>query len=176
MIPETGPLCGNPARLLMVRRHIELSVGKYLGRFLWQTFALMALGLIWLGNGVVIGRKIVSDPLVGAGCLSPYSNPIAYQWLYFLVAGFLISSILIFAFGFLSNAITRGGRGIYALLIFVSPLLGLVTEFVGSIPFYSIETSLIALAVYAVVTVPVAVFFVPGFIVHRRLFNRCNDR
>ena len=152
------------------------SIRTYLFPYLWQTTALVALGLLWLGNGIVIGRMLVSNPLEGAGCLSPYSNPTAYQWMYFLAAGFLISSVLIFAFGFLSSAITRGSKGIYALLIFASPLLGLVTEFIGGNPFYSVETTLIMFVVYALVTVPIAAFFVPGFVLNRRLTNRCTGR
>ena len=150
-----------------------LSIAKTIVvRYLWQTAVLTLFGIVWLWNSALVGTILTDEPFNRGACISPVSNLTAYRWMYFAINGFLVSFVLVFAFGFISDYIMHGKHRLYALLVFSSPMLGLATANLGRHPFTSLESSVGTLIIYAILVVPVAVFFVPGMGLHRRLTAR----
>lgn len=144
---------------------------KYYREYAIQTTAIAAMGLVWLGNSIYLG-KILNPPWLYMGCGTGIVNQVATHWIKLAMAGYPAAMILGGAFGFICARITNGSRSLYALLIFVSPVFGLVAQIRP--PTY--DGYLKVSVAYFFAMAIVSVFFLPAFYLHRYLTRRCTCR
>ena len=135
--------------------------------YLVRLVAVTTIGLVWLGNCILIGESMVWPGRTLIGCSVGIYNIRALVWIHYISIAIVPAAIFAVVAAFLSATITNGRHAIYWSLVFVSPLLGLVAQNVSP------QIGVIGhIGGTLLLAAPFAGIFLTMFYLYRRLTSR----